>query len=334
MTAKATRRRFLFLAGGAGGLAALGMARATFAGLERVERTGHALGTKVSITALHEDPDRAARALDEAFAELERVEEVMSLYRPGSQLSRLNRDGVLEAPHPHLVAVLTAAADMHRRSGGAFDATVQPLWQLYASCRKAGIAPSPEAVEEARRKVDGRAIEVAPDRITLRGTGRAITLNGIAQGFACDRVRAVLAAHGVRHALLDTGELGAIGRRADGGRWTAGIQHPREPDAYLALAALDDRFLATSGDYEASFTADFRLNHILDPRTGRSPEEFSSVSVLARTGTEADALSTALFVLGTDRGLRLVEETPGADALFVGKDGRTRTTPGFPKVTS
>jgi thiamine biosynthesis lipoprotein len=160
----------------------------------------------------------------------------------------------------------------------------------------------------------------------------AVTLNGIAQGFAADRVRAALQARGVRHALVNTGEFGSLGRKSDGTPWTVGIQHPRRPDAYLALAALEERFLSTSGDYATSFSDDFRHNHIFDPRTGLSPTEFSSVTVLARTGMEADALTKVLFVGGLGRGLDLVRAVPGADALCVLKDGRTMLTDGFPRI--
>lgn len=320
------RRRFLFLLGGAGGLAALGMLPALRkSGLSRVEKAARALGSRVSITALHEDPRAAERAIDGAFGELERVEEVMSLYRPHSQLSRLNRDGLLENPHPYLVTVLRAAEGMSRASGGAFDATVQPLWELYAG----GRIPDRAALAEATRQVDWRRVELSDSRIRIRGR---LTLNGIAQGFAADRVQAALAEGGVRHALVDTGEIGALGRREDGAPWTVGIQHPREADAYAALAGLDGRFMATSGDYATRFSEDFRHNHIVDPRTGLSPVEFSSVTVLARTGMEADALSTAIFVLGLEKGLDLVRATPGADALFIRKDGSMAATDRFPRI--
>ncbi len=110
-----------------------------------------------------------------------------------------------------------------------------------------------------------------------------------------------------------------------------GIQHPRIEDAYISVAKLDGRCLATSGDYATSFSPDHRDNHIFDPRTGKSPTELASVSVLAESGLVADGLSTALFVLGPEQGLRLIEATPGADALFVLKDGRTLATRGFPE---
>ena len=145
-------------------------------------------------------------------------------------------------------------------------------------------------------------------------------------------MQAALRARGIRHALVDTGEFGALGRRADGAPWTVGIQHPRRPDAYVALAALEDRFLSTSGDYATTFSDDFLHNHIFDPRTGLSPSEFSSVTVLARSGMEADALTKVLFVQGLGRGLDHVRSIPGADALCVLKDGRMVSTNGFPRV--
>lgn len=331
--AQQTRRRFLFLLGGGAGLAALGTAPLLGSRkLVRAERTSWALGADVTLVALHEDRRTAEFALDDAFAELERIEEAMSLYRPHSQLCRLNRDGVLERPDPYLVEVLRAAAAMSRRSDGAFDATVQPLWKVYADAKAAGRLPGEGSVRDAARRIDWRKVEVAPDRIRFRAEGMAVTLNGIAQGFAADRVRAALRTRGVGHALVDTGEFGSLGRKADGTPWTVGIQHPRRADAYVALAALEERFLSTSGDYATPFSADFRYHHILDPRTGLSPTELSSVTVLARTGMEADALTKVLFVRGPEKGLDLVRSVPGADALCVLKDGRMVQTDGFPRI--
>jgi FAD:protein FMN transferase len=325
-----SRRRFLFLMGGAGGLAALGLAREKSTRL--FSRTSWALGADVTLTVLHDDRRTAEGAMDDAFGELERIEEAMSLYRPHSQLCRLNRDGVLDHPDPYLVEVLRAAAAVSERSDGAFDATVQPLWKLYADAKKTGRLPDEAAVRAATSHVDWRKVKVTPDRIRFVEEGMAVTLNGIAQGFAADRVRAALLARGVRHALVNTGEFGSLGRKADGTPWTVGIQHPRQADAYLALAALEDRFLSTSGDYATSFSADFRHHHIFDPRTGLSPTEFSSVTILARTGMEADALTKVLFVRGLEKGLELVRSVPGADALCVLKDGRMIKTDGFPRI--
>ena len=294
-----------------------------------IKRSGWALGTEISITALHSDLQRGEAAVAAAFDELELVEQLMSIYRPDSQLSCLNRDQVLVDPHPYLVEVLTAARAMSRRSGGAFDVTVQPLWDVYRAAQLNGTLPDAEEVEAARQHVDWRRVELGRRRIALHGEGTAVTLNGIAQGFAADRVVKTLRAHGVEHALVDTGEMGALGMRQDGDAWTVGLQHPRHDDAYISLAQLAGRCLATSGDYATTFSPDFKHHHLLDPRTGASPTALASVSVLAPTATEADALSTALFVMGPEDGSRLLRQTPRADAFLVFKDGRTIRTPGF-----
>lgn len=303
-------------------------------GLHTVKQTAWALGAEVSVVALHERRDVADRAVAAALEELKRVDGLMSLYRPDSELCRLNRQGRLDRPHPYLVEVLRQAQAMSDRSGGAFDVTVQPLWELYAAAKKAGRIPETGEIEAARRRVDWHKIEVAPERICLTGDGMAVTLNAIAQGFAADRVLAELRDHGVAHALVNTGEIGALGGKENGKPWTVGIQHPRRPDAYVALVALEDRCMATSGDYATAFSGDHLYHHIFDPATGRSPDAFSSVTIVAPGGAEADALATAVFVLGPEKGLHLVRSSANREAFFVFKDGRTLATEGFPETSA
>jgi thiamine biosynthesis lipoprotein len=297
-----------------------------------VTRRSWALGSDVSMTVLGLSSNRAEQALDAAYAELETVEQVMSLYRPDSQLCRLNRGRELNRPHPYFVEVLATAERTSRQTDGAFDITVQPLWQLFTTCQKQGRLPGEPEIAAARRCVSWRAVECSRNRIRLRSPIEAITLNGIAQGFAADRALAALRAHGVEHALVNTGEIGSVGEKPDGRGWTAGIQHPREPDAFVSLAALRGRSLATSGDYETTFAADFSKNHIFDPRTGESPGELASVSIAAQTAMQADALSTAAMVLGPRRTLELIARLPDVDALLVLKDGRVLRTAGFEEV--
>jgi len=325
------RRRLLLVMAGAGGLAGLGLwgRLAGTGGLDRVSRTSRALGADVTMNVLHASRETAERAIGAAFDELERVESIMSLYRLESEISRLNREGALEHPHPYFVSVLERAREASVRSGGAFDVTVQPLWDLYAAANKEGRLPEDDAIDARRARVDYRKLEITSERLRLPA-GMAITLNGIAQGFAADRALAALRAHGVEHALVDTGELGALGHKPGGAPWLAGIRHPRRADALVSAAALEGRCMATSGDYATTFTPDHSCNHIFDPATGRSPQEFSSVTVVAANGMDADALSTAIFVLGLEKGLRLIQEWPGADALFVRKDESVLATPGFP----
>lgn len=329
------RRRFLL--GTAGACAALGTGawqflppRPASGKWELTRRTSFALGTAVAMSVWHRDAASGEAALDAAFAELEQVENVMSLYRPDSQISRLNRDAVLQQPHPYLVTVLEFAAHIANQTGGAFDVTVQPLWDLYQGAKQQARLPEESLVRQARSRVDWQRVQTSADRISLSGEGTAITLNGIAQGFAADVAMAALRRTGVTHALIDTGEMGALSGKPDGSAWRVGIQHPRQPGAFVTLANLQDRCLATSGDYETWFSADYVNNHLFDPRTGHSPTELASVSIAAPTGMAADALSTAVFVLGVERGMNLVRSIPGTDALFVTKDGSITTTEGFP----
>jgi FAD:protein FMN transferase len=162
---------------------------------------------------------------------------------------------------------------------------------------------------------------VSSRRIALGRPGMAITLNGVAQGYATDLANDILRGHGVRDALIDTGELGARGEREPARPWTVGIQHPRKPDAIVAAVAMDGRFLATSGDYATAFTDDFVWNHIFDPHTGRSPGGVSSAVVAAASGMEADGLTKPMMVLDRTRAQALLSRFPGAGAVWIDKGG-------------
>lgn len=330
------RRQFVAACGAAAALAPLWWLRdwndvggdVAGTGLRLVRRGAHAFGTEVSITVMHDKVGLAERAIAMAFGEIREIESVMSLYRSDSDLVELNRSGRLKAPHPMLVEVLASAQSLAAVTTGAFDVTVQPLWQLWAHTTASGRLPSTAEIASAKRRVDWRRLHVTRDEISLRGEGMSVTLNGIAQGFASDRVLAVLRRHGIEHALVDTGELGALGPKASGESWAIGVRSPRPPLKLLGSIGARSGCVATSGDYETTFSADFAHHHIFDPHTGDSPPELASVTVVARNGLLADGLSTAAFVLGTRTGQALIERF-GAQALFVHKDGTLHPTSGF-----
>lgn len=329
-----SRRRFLTIAGSLAGSAALGGAAIYSRGSFRehtVTRSTAALGTTVTLTVRHADAALAERAIAAAFGELAFLEHrLLSVYDPASELSRLNRDGRLASPHPYVVYVLRQAAALSRDSAGAFDVTVQPLWETYASAAKQQRLPSAADIAAARALVDWRLLKIDDRELRFARPGMRATLNGIAQGFVADRLLASLRGCGIEHALIDAGEHAPLGEAARNDAWTVGIQHPRQPQAFIALADLAGRSLATSGDYATTFTADRRHHHIVDPRTGHSPADLASVSIVAPTALEADALSTATFVLGPEKALALIRQRANVDALFVLKDGGTIVTRGFP----
>ncbi len=187
------RRKFLLLAASGVGLSCLPW----LAGRRQprtVTRTSWALGTDVSLSVAGLSEIAANRALDAAFAEIETVEQTMSLYRPDSQLSELNRERVLAQPHPYLLTVLQTAEQTARETNGAFDITVQPLWDVYAAAKRKATLPTESEFTIARNKIDWRQVKVSEQVIRLNNPAEAITLNGIAQGFALDRALALVPA--------------------------------------------------------------------------------------------------------------------------------------------
>ncbi|HET7826303.1 MAG TPA: FAD:protein FMN transferase [Anaeromyxobacter sp.] len=291
-----------------------------------------AFGTTVSIAAVHEDPAAARAAIGVALAEVRRIDALMTVFRPGSEVSRLNAEGTLARPDPHLVRVLEFSRNLSALSDGAFDVTVQPLWVLFTACVRARRLPAAEELARARGLVGWEALEVSPRRIALRRPGMSITLNGIAQGYATDLATAALRERGIHDALVDAGEHGAEGARQPGHPWTVGIQHPRDPGAILAAVAMDGRFLAASGDYETAFSDDFLYHHVFDPHTGVSPTRLSSAVVAAATGLEADALTKPMMVLEQVRAEALLSQFPRAGAVWVDKDARIAATRNLPLV--
>lgn len=289
-----------------------------------------AFGTTISVSVLHADAQLARLAIDEALHAAQRVDRLMSIYHPDSQVYQLNRDGLLARPDGQLLEVLAQARELSMVSDGAFDITVQPLWRAYSAAAAHGMLPTDAARRQARALVGWQELEFDQEAVRLARPGMAITLNGLAQGYAADRALAALQARGIQHALLDTGEFVARGRKQHRQPWTLGIRAPRDADALATTLYVEGCGVATSGDYEATFTPDFAHHHIFDPALGDSPAELASVSVLAPSGMLADGLSTAFMVMGRKRAAALAAQLPGVDLMTIDKQGRSWQTPTFP----
>jgi len=274
------------------------------------------MGTIVSITVVEDAGISAAATIDAAFTEIDRIEHLMSTYDSESELSVLNRDGSIEAS-AELIEVARAAIETHAQSAGAFDATIFPLLELYrSSFEDHGRPPSPAEVQAALEFVDTNRIELEGARISLPA-GMAMTLDGIAKGYAIDRAIETLRSQGVRGALVNAGgDVRVLGSKGDA-PWNVALQNPRNAREYLAQVPLEDHALATSGDYRRYFDPERKVHHILDPRDGQSARGLISVSVTAETAMRADALATAVFVLGVEEGTELVERLDGVEALLV-----------------
>lgn len=291
------------------------------------------LGTRVDIVAQGDAPAQAPEAIAAAFAEMARLERMMSRYRADSQVSALNRAAGRNpvAVAPELVAVLDAAAAVAARSEGAFDVTVGS----YAGWRFDGAAPRvPDEAELLRqsRFVDHRHLVVdrAAGEAFLRRPGAQVDLGGIAKLPILAAGMRELARRGLRNAMVNGGGDVLVAGRIQGRDWRIGLRDPRAPDALLATLSLSDGVVASSGDYERCFVhAGRRYHHILDPRTGHCSRELRGVVLVADSVDAVNGLGAAAMAAGRERGRRLLDPLPGVDALIVDAGSEVWTSSGM-----
>jgi thiamine biosynthesis lipoprotein len=284
------------------------------------------MGTLVKITAVHESLELTEESVGLAFQEMDRLVKLLDRYDSSSALSHLNAERAIKHPPPELLTVLSKALAYHSVTGGAFDPTVQPLVDLFRSK-----VPTDSEVIEARRKVACRAVDVNARVIRLYRPGVGITLDGIAKGYVVDSMAAAMLKCGVENFLIDAGgDIRCAGFREDGMVWQIGVQDPQKHVALPDIIGLADGAVATSGGYERYFDRERTYHHLIDGRTGRSPQTCQSVSVVAPTAIAADALATSLFVMGPQRAINFIETLPRCACLILDERGRQRRSTRWP----
>lgn len=310
------------------------------------ERALVGFGTTLWIKAAHDNADQLEEALSAAVQTIRRVERQMSLFDPESQLSRLNRVGSLKKPDAELFAVLKIAEHVSRHSQGAFDVSMQSLWDIWSKAASQKSLPSAREIQRARDHVNWRAVDATPDMVRLQIPGMGLSLNGIAQGFATDRVRDTLQAHGIRHALIDAGETALLGNAPNDKPWNMRIESAaantkktdlkksvlHTADQQMGDAPLivgDGRAMATSSDRHTTFSDDHRYHHILNPLTGYSPTHWSSVTVLASSCVVADALTKVFFMTPANQVMSTAQSW-NVDIVMQDKSGKWIASPGAP----
>jgi len=318
------RRRFLSIAAAGAGLGLL--PPHAFAATARVQTWhGTALGAQASIRLHHPDEATGYALIEGALAEIERLETVFSLYRAESAISRLNRDGALDAPPLDLVVLLSQARRYSEITGGAFDVTVQSLWQLYARHfahpNASPEGPAAQEISAALSKVDYRSVNLDPARVSFDSPGMAITLNGIAQGYVTDRIADMLRRAGLQNVLIDLGEVRALGNHPDGRPWKVGLENSKPKGQIVRRLEISDAAVATSAGAGTPFDSLGRHHHLFDPRSGASSNRYRSLSVKAPTATQADALSTGLFQLAERQAAAIAARVPDVEAIFTLPDG-------------
>lgn len=290
-----------------------------------------AMGTIVEITVAHRSEEQARTAINAAMAEFRRIDELVSSYKPGSVISRVNQVGSSRkvSVGEEVFRLLRDAVAISAASEGAFDSTIWPVYRLWGF-DQGGKVPSPDMIADKLNLVGYQNLDFDDYGYSVgyKIKGMGLDLGATAKGWAVDRAMEILLSHGVRNAIVDAGgDLRVIGARPGKEFWRIGIRHPRDPGGVILTFELNDAAIVTSGDYERFFVADgVRYHHILDPATGQPARGCQSVTVLAPTAAEADSCATAAFVLGPEKGIAFLRSRSGVRGVIIGSDGRLHWT--------
>lgn len=297
------------------------------------KETQFLMDTIIDITAYGQDNEAAVKA---AFAEFRRINELTNRFDADSQVTKINAAAGKSKVQvdPDIIAMLKLARDRSEKSAGALDITVGALTELWGVGHKGDFIPSQAEIESVLPLVNYRLLEVDEQNNTvfLPQAGMRIDLGAVAKSYANRKAVEVLKAKGIKSALINAGgEVRVVGTRPDGQAWRVGVQDPRDMEGLAAKVALTEwDSLETSGDYQRFFIKDnVRYAHIIDPRTGSQPRQVISVTVVSKADNEADVLSTALFVLGVEKGQQLLQQFPDTEAIFITNDGQKVVTPGL-----
>lgn len=283
------------------------------------------MGTEISIYLWHDDPDTATEAVEAVFAEVARLDQLMSTYIDDSRISEINR---LAATRPvkagdELFRLVQRSLDISALTRGAFDITYDSVGQHYDF--REGRRPDAATIEKNLQLIDYRFVELDQGEKTIRFAreGVRINLGGIAKGYAVERGVQIARQFGVRHARVTAGgDTRLLGDRR-GVPWMVGVQNPRDDSEVAVTIPLVDEAISTSGDYERYFEEDGeRFHHIIVPSSGTSAGEVHSATIIGPDAVITDALSTSVFVMGVDEGLRLIATLPDYEGVVIDADGQ------------
>lgn len=292
------------------------------------------MSTVMTHSAFGKYAEESLRAVRDEAA---RLEKLLSCFVPGSEISRINRSAGMkyERLSKDTYEVLSHAIEFSSCCQGLFDVTIGPLVALWNSGKNASGPPDESRIRKVIPFVDYTELVLDPceKAAKLQRSGQSIDLGGIGKGFAGDKFLEVFKKYGVSSAFTNIGgNVVALGTKPDGFPWRVGIQHPRQENSLIGLVSVADKAVVTSGDYQRYFIDrnGKRHHHILDPSTGYPAESgVVSVTIVADSSTDADALSTLLFVAGMEKGFELLERFPRTEAIFVDMDLQVHVTAGL-----
>jgi thiamine biosynthesis lipoprotein len=262
---------------------------------------------------------------------MDRLTALLSRFDRRTAVAMLNAEGVLRDIPPEVSGVVDRALYFNRMTGGAFDMTVQPVVDLFRErVGKEKSIPTDDEIRKALCLVDSGMIEKQGRTLRFKRPGMGITLDGIAKGFIVDRASTVLARKGITDHLINAGgDIRSMGAHPDKTPWSIGIEDPGKKGNYPDVIRMKNGAVATSGNYEVYFDHEKMFHHIVDPKTGLSPELSTSVSVRAATAMDADALATSVFVMRPGKGTAFINSLAGCECLTITRRGTKRKSSGW-----
>lgn len=269
-----------------------------------------------------------AKVIEKALDRMEQVDRKFNVLNQESPLYRFNHENV-PITDPEIIGLIQTALEVSKVSGGAFDITVYPLVDLWGFFRGAPAVPAQSDIAASLKMVGWRKLSIRNGSLTKLDKNVEVDLGGIAKGYAVGEALKVLKGAGITSALIDAGgDIYAVGQ-LHGNPWKVGVRNPRG-EGVMGVLEVSDLTVVTSGDYERYFEKDgVRYHHILNPETGYPANELVSVTVICDDAVLADGLSTALFVLGSQKGMELVKSLPGVDVMMVTREGKVLCSPGL-----
>ncbi|MCE2441188.1 MAG: FAD:protein FMN transferase [Candidatus Latescibacteria bacterium] len=299
-----------------------------------VEVSRFALGTTITLILDTDEIGQQGVIIDAVFNETERLERLLSGYKYDSQVSYLNRNGSISGEIEELTEVINQSRRFSLLSNGAFDVTVKPVLDLFYNCHMyERRRPTGDELENALKLVGYQGIRIRDQEIVLKKPGMGVTLDGIAKGYIIDRAIEILVQNGISRAFFNAGgDIRVIGEHAVNVPWKVALQDPQDDSNCIAIVHLNNKAIATSGDYTQYFFSDRNAHHIVDPRTGESAVGLMSATVVTDRAMDADALATSVMVLGQAQGVELIERLPHTEALIITKNREILTSSGFDKV--
>ena len=295
--------------------------------LYKLEETQALMGTFVTITVL--DPSRAKgeEAIEAGFNEMKRLINIFNRFDNGTVISELNKKGIVTHIPFEMQTVMQKSFYFYQLTNTCFDITVKPLVDLFkGTFAVRGKPPALEEIKNALNLVGMENISYANREIKFLKEGMGITLDGIAKGYIVDKTAELMAKMGIKHVLVNAGgDIRALGDK----RWRIAIRNPFNPNSYMETINLKNNAIATSGNYEIYFDKEKIYHHVINPHTGYSPVKAVSASIVAKTTATADALSTAILILGPIKGKQFIDKLPGIEGLIITKNDVTLRSYGW-----